>query len=845
LFLINPRASSPNASPIASQGVGPRPFARTDFLPLGVLVASHVALFWKVLFTPAMFFYRDVFAYSYPHARFIREACRAGYLPYWNPLLNYGEPVLANPNFLFFYPSTLLLVALPLDLAYTLHYALHFMLAAVGAYGLARRWGQTRWAAFLAGFVFSFSGPVLSLGNLYNHAAAAAWIPWAMLLTDLALEGRSRRPWILLTLVFAFQFLAAEPFTLLATFVLCLAFALYQAGELGRHLARENLRIIFSFALVGLLMLAVSSIQLLPSLSLLANSRRGVEGLPFNETTSWSFHPLQLLDWVVPEFFGSATGTPTLWMMVLANRNVPYYVSSFVGFVPLLLAFVGVMTGRDRRMKFAGAGAVALLVLAFGRFAPVFALAYLIFPPLALVRFPVKLLVPMLLLVAVLAGAGFDAMRLRDGLPDDRRKKLAGWLAGLAGALTLLWLLTFIAPGWIDSAAAWILLRTNAMFVRTPAGELNAEQTRWAVEYFVKMLQIHLPGLAGFALGGTLWVWALKNRPAWAIRAVPAAFLLSIGQLAWVNYSANPTVQKSFFSYRPPVLDHLALNGKPYRFAFVFREAVTQPTAPDVQGFVNFESIPEARDLPPAAQIPFRDRLILARASMLLDAEGVMNIDVERSFPAYLNDFWVFALKGLSDPAQAACLLGRTNVRYEILRQRMNSPVEREVAPIANGSPDPHYLYENLCAMPRAYAVGKANMASSYLDALSHLSDPTFEARGEAFIARAEIVPATAGAPGSAGEVEILNYGPNEVVLRAAMDRPGYVMLLDRFDPNWQATVDGRAVAIYRANQLFRAVYCEAGQHEIRFFYVQWGLKAGFAISLGALLLLAALYFKR
>jgi hypothetical protein len=814
-------------------------------LPLGILLASHAVMFWRVLFTPAMFFYRDVFAYSYPHARFIREACRAGYLPYWNPLLNYGEPVLANPNFLFFYPSTLLLIVLPLDLAYTLHYVIHFMIAAAGAYGLARGWGQSRMAAMFAGFVFSFSGPLLSLGNLYNHAAASAWIPWALLLTDIALESHSRRPWILLTLVFTLQFLASEPFTLLATFVLCVAYALFRAGEVRRPFAAVNLRIVASFAVVGLLMVALSSIQLLPSLSLLANSRRGVEGLPFNETTSWSFHPLQMLDWVVPEFFGSATGTPTLWMMVLANRNMPYYVTSFVGFVPLFLALIGFLGGKDRRRTFATLGALSLLILSFGRFTPVFALVYLIFPPLSLVRFPVKLLVPMLLLVAALAGCGIDALRACDEKLRRRSSRIVWWLAGLLGGCVAVWLSTFLAPSWIASSARWILLRTNQMFVRTPAGELTPEQIRWAVEYFLKMLQIHLPGLAGFMLGGTLWGWASANRPAWAKRAVPVAFVLGIGQLAWVNQSANPTVPQSFYTYRPPVLDHFDPNGKPYRFAFIFREAVTQPAAPDVQGFVNFESIPEARDLPAAAQLPFRDRLILARGSMLIDAEGVMNIDVERSFPAPLHDFWVFALKGLNDRARTACLLGRTNVRYQVLPAPVDSPSEREVAPISNGSPSPHFLYENLCLVPRAFAVGRATRAVNAFAALSPLSDPDFNAQGEVFVSSEATVPEPPSEPGPAGRVEILSYKPNEVTLRAELVKPGYVLLLDRFDPNWQATVDGQAAEIFRANQLFRAVYCEAGQHEIRFCYVQRGLRAGLLISLAALLILIVLYFKR
>lgn len=46
--------------------------------------------------------------------------------------MNYGEPVLANPNFIFFYPYTLFIILLPIDFAYTLHYLIHFALAAIG-----------------------------------------------------------------------------------------------------------------------------------------------------------------------------------------------------------------------------------------------------------------------------------------------------------------------------------------------------------------------------------------------------------------------------------------------------------------------------------------------------------------------------------------------------------------------------------------------------------------------------------------------------------------------------------------------------------------------------------------
>jgi uncharacterized membrane protein YfhO len=86
---------------------------------------------------------------------------------------------------------------------------------------------------------------------------------------------------------------------------------------------------------------------------------------------------------------------------------------------------------------------------------------------------------------------------------------------------------------------------------------------------------------------------------------------------------------------------------------------------------------------------------------------------------------------------------------------------------------------------------------------------------------------------------------PNSVTLEAQLARPAYVVLLERYDPNWQATIDGQPAPVLRANQLFRAVYAGAGQHQIRFAYHQRGLLPGLTISLLTLAALIALRFSR
>jgi len=825
-----------------ADSAAPRSLDRPDLVAILLLMTCIVGMFWRVLFTSDMFFFRDIFNYTYPHAQFIQESCRRGALPYWNPYLNFGQPLLANPNFLFFYPYTLFIILLPINLAYTLHYVLHFAVAALGSYLLARRWGQSYTAAFFAALIFTFSGPVLSLGNFYNQVACSVWIPWALLLTERALEGHSRRPWILLTLVFAFQFLAAEPFTLLATFALAMAYAFWLKGTRRPLLSAINLRLIWSFTLVGGCVLALCAIQFLPSVALLHNSLRGTQGLPYKETTYWSLHPVSLIEMLIPDFYSSSLSAPSLWTMILSGRNKPYFTSMFVGFVPLFFAFVGWALSRERRRHFAASGALLFLLLAFGRFTPVFALAYLLFPPLALVRFPLKLLIPALLLVAMLAGWGLDALRQAQSPLAERRRRLLLPLEGLLAALVLVWLVSWVFPYLIEVPAAWVLGRTDELYVRSHSALFSADDLQAAAQLLRARLQLYLPGLAGFTLGGIVWLLSLDRGKRWARRAIPWVALLGLLQLALVNYDANPTVPKTFYTYRPPMLDHLQKSEEAYRFCYIFRASLPLPPAVLAQTFLNFDSIPDIANLSYVAQVAFRDRLLLARGAMLERVEGTSNDDVELSFPPYLLDFWVFTLAQMSDHVRSDCLLGRTNVKYLIARFPEPSPVKREVAPIFNGSAQPSVLYENRCFVPRASLVGRASSSQNSLETLTRMSERAYNPEKEAILAAEHLRAGNAGNAEVTGNVEITDRQPNQVTLRAELSQPGYVVLRDRFDPSWHASIDGREVTILRADQLFRAVYLEAGRHEIRFFYRQAGLKAGLVISLVTLALLALLF---
>ncbi|HET9177428.1 MAG TPA: hypothetical protein VFQ24_03635 [Terriglobia bacterium] len=817
---------------------------RRDYYALSMLAGAVALMFWKVLFASQMLFYRDILNQSYPLARLIHQICRSGSLPYWNPYLNFGQPILENPNALFFYPTTLLIVLLPVRLAFQLHFVLHFLLAAAGTYCLARRWRQSHLAAFFAALFFMFSGPVLSLGSFYNEAACAAWIPWALLAADRAIAGRSIRSWMLLTLVFLMQFLAGEPFTLLATFGLCFAYALFQAGFFRRPLARANLRVLAAFVCSGGLMMALAAVQLFPATVLLHRSLRGAIGFPFSQNTYWSLHPLQLIGTFVAGFPDPMFTATSLWTPVLNFDNKPYFPSLFLGFVPLFLAFIGFALGRDRRRRFAGWAALVLLLLAFGRFTPLYRLALVALPILKLVRFPIKLLVPVMLPVALLAGWGIDVVRQPGPLRSGKATGVFGMLTVAAAVAWLVWGASWLAPQWVELAAGRALGHAITAMGIHPLAAYGRTAVDGAARYFLNMLRWQAPGLAGLTLGAALWFAGLKRGDRRVRLGLPLALAVGAGQLLLVNYSANPTVPAAFYAYRPPVLRHFAPSPMPYRYCDIFGGSALAAVSTDaLEQSLDFSSVPAVRNLDAPAPAAFQERLLLEHGGMLEGAEGISNVDPEWSFPVPLYRFWLFALHKAASPAQTLCLMGRSNVRYEILGRPGSYETAHEVAPVADGTPFPSYLYENRCFLPRAYVAGSAVYSPNPDETLARLADPRFDARDTVLLASKEIAGPPAAASYPAGQVESFDRQPNTVTLQVTLSRPGYVVLLDRFDPNWHATVDGQEVPTLRANLLFRAVRASTGQHTVRFFYRQRRLGAGLAVSLGALALCGILFW--
>ncbi|MGH7893432.1 MAG: YfhO family protein, partial [Candidatus Binatia bacterium] len=93
-------------------------------------------------------------------------------------------------------------------------------------------------------------------------------------------------------------------------------------------------------------------------------------------------------------------------------------------------------------------------------------------------------------------------------------------------------------------------------------------------------------------------------------------------------------------------------------------------------------------------------------------------------------------------------------------------------------------------------------------------------------------VPAVADPPvDGAEQVTIARDEPEEVVINVTAASAGVLVLTDTYYRGWEATLDGAAVPILRADHAFRAVMVLRGTHRVEFRYRPRSVRLGAAVS--------------
>jgi hypothetical protein len=344
-------------------------------------------------------YYGDLTTFEHPRDRLLASAVREGDpIPRWEPGLYGGAPTLAAQEMALLYPPNTLVAWLCPDRARAIGLFLHFVLASLGSFALARELGASPRAALLAALVYGSGGAIVSMTSVPVYVRSAAFLPWVLL-------AAARGSTALATTALLGTYLAGDPFG-------CVIAALASLA------VRPSLAIAKGAGLAVLL----GAAQLLPSLAVLDETARA-GGYLFDYATQRSLWPPELAGLVVPFLFGTRVQPQSLWA-ALAFPGLSWYETVYVGPIAFALAVAGAVKGNGPARR-AGLLLLIFIIPAFGKCTPLANLVHL-FIEKSPFRFPAKIFMPAALGLALLAASGLDK------LP---RKGLAIGLAALGVAL--------------------------------------------------------------------------------------------------------------------------------------------------------------------------------------------------------------------------------------------------------------------------------------------------------------------------------------------------------------------------------------------------------------------------
>ena len=395
-------------------------------------------IFFDPLFSARSFTGRDLVAYFYPIEKSVHDQWRSGHVPLILPELSFGKPLAANPNAGVFYPLRIAMAAVAFPLAIKLFIVLHFWLAAVGAFLLARFLGASRSGAAIAALTFGLCGPVLSEASFPDFLPGVAAMPFLVLAAGRFARRPGRRGAALFGAAWGWMLLVGDVFTAgVALFGAVLAVVQESPRE-------RRARAVGGFALASLPGFLIAGIQAVPALLFVPQTVRALGKFPLRAALTWSVSLWRFAELLVRFPFGNAAKGLPIWGDALwSGKTAGFAVTLYLGVLGALALCAARPARGKRLLPFALAGACAAAAVA-GFYVPD---AWLDGPSPIPLRYPEKLMVGFALAAAILAATLAD--RIRAG---ERPRLWRGALA-IAAALALSSALARLLPGAVRFVA--------------------------------------------------------------------------------------------------------------------------------------------------------------------------------------------------------------------------------------------------------------------------------------------------------------------------------------------------------------------------------------------------------
>lgn len=762
--------------------------ARAEWwLSVAVIIAAAMTLAYPALgggflVNP----YSDQYIAGYPFREFAAASLRAGTgIPQWNPYLMGGMPYIAAMHGDIFYPTQLLRMLLPTDLAMTWGMVLHLMLAGIATLSFLRSLGLRGAAAVVGAVAYMMAGQVASLvspghdGKLF----VSSLLPVALLALTWGIRDGKHWAWGALALIIGLGVLTPHPqllqYLLLAAgaWALMLAFGAPTGVRLSTRDAVTRLGLALGAVGLGLV---IGAVQYLPVLEYVDWSPRA-GGRGYEYATSFSLPALELMNLVLPEFTGKLEN---YW-----GRNGIHLHSEYMGATVLALAAAGVAgiaKARSRLRWFLVGVTVVGTLWALGGSTPFYKIVYAIVPGTKFFRAPSTFFYVAAFAVACLAALGVERL-----LAQGARK---AWLIGVGVVLGGIAVLG-IAGVWQDAALSLApsarLDRVDANAAAVTAGALRLLAV---IAALLVLAWMHGAGKLSARHFGIALV-ALVTVDLWSVQRGYFKF----SERADVLYASDPAI------------DYLKQQPEPVRVianAFGPNAAYHDPTleydglmAHGVRVLLGYHGNE------------------LGRYQQLMDKDGNYSQIMNPTIWELLNVQYIYTnLDTLGLPGVQRVVGPVRNAAGSTV-SLFKLPGEHPyawVAPVIAKIPDEQVLP---AIQRRAFAYNSVALVPP--DAA--VEAPTLERLPEPLSLR---VRTTSYAPGRA-----------ELALDAPAPGGSALVVSENYYPGWRATVDGKPVEVLRAMYSLMAVPLPAGARSVTLEFSSDTYSTGKRVTLLAALL--------
>lgn len=755
----------------------------------------------------------DKYNQSLTWDRISRDRLLAGELPLWTRDIASGVPFVPQMGQVY-HPFNLLLLVLPSSGVYGTWYLIHMVLMGFFAYRFMRRIEISHPAA-LFGMVALIAGFWLQARVHHNVMLSAALPVFAMLSCThhILVHGGRGGHIAMLALATGMSWICGfAPASLMCTYLVSVyALVLVWTCPAGRRLIR-----LFRFGIAVGMGLLLAGAQVGPVLLAMIETSRGpaTPELLAQRSLEWSHLATSLwptlFSWPADHFYPDGSIHNSWASLAFLDRelhqagfNFPE-TAFYIGLAPLCL----VLTGLRHRVGWVfGTAGLFGLAMALGLLLP-----WSRYLPGAHSGDIKRFLLLFGVCMPVVAAIGLDRIL------GSARGRLPLLVLGTVGILSLALALLHLYPAaglqrvYGDLAERRVNLPAGTFTEWIDGFPGEGDANRW------HLLQSFVTALLACALA-ILALFRVGRHTAPLLIFATLAELLYLGQGTTV---AIPLERLTAPKILQPVLQAAQPNGVRPRLQRLMApqdsRMLNTPAFPNMAGFWGVEDLAGYSPLPSARMEEYFLALEPAdpanqKVDVVLGGAGVNSLRDPRSLSHPLSD-----------------LIG---IEWILTPLKLDLPAVIDQTP--KGLTPGFRLYRRTTCLPRATFVHAVEVLADRQARLARLADRQRDPRTVVLLEDpAAKVPSTAPTKQPA-KVMITHHADELVTITVDTPADGYLRLADPYDAGWTAEVDGEQARVYPADHYFRAVYVDAGKHEVVFRYNGIWVRAPQWVSLGAI----------